>query len=229
MRWMRSVSLMAFLMTARVCWSPLALAEDSPAMTTAQLIEAVETAYSEVQAVKADFVQTSASAITGQTTQQGILELKRPQKARWEFTAPQKSLLVADGQKIWIYTPADNQVIVTPDVGGASNPTSDLMGLLTDLSQVNQYFDVKTTEDGDTTGHTLQLTPTDDELKAQIQTLQLTLSRDEYLLQKMVMTDAFGQVTTLEFSNVNLKAQIDDARFTFQVPDGATVIDAAGI
>lgn len=224
MRWMHTL-----LLVWTISLSSAALAEDVAAMSTPQIIEAVEQTYKSVDSVKASFTQTTSSVVAGENVQKGTLELKRPRRARWEFNQPQQNIIVADGKKIWIYDPAANQVIVTPDLSGdAANPTGDLMGLLTDLSKVDEHFSVQSVP-GAEASHTLELTPNNEQLKVQIKTLQLVLSKQKYVLEKMILEDPFGQVTTLEFSQVELGAAIDDARFQFVVPDGATVVDGGGL
>lgn len=71
-----------------------------------QILHELETKYSASKTLKAKFVQSTVSAITGAPKKsEGTLEVKRPDKIRWETLAPDKSLLVSDGKKAWFYTP----------------------------------------------------------------------------------------------------------------------------
>ena len=48
------------------------------------------------------------------TPSEGTVQIKKPGKMRWDYTAPEKKLFVSDGSTIYLYVPADKQVIVSP-------------------------------------------------------------------------------------------------------------------
>ena len=61
---------------------------------------------------KAEFVQEStvkAMEITDFAT--GKIFVSYPGKMRWEYAKPEKQVIITDGLKLWIYRPADNQVM----------------------------------------------------------------------------------------------------------------------
>jgi outer membrane lipoprotein carrier protein len=67
---------------------------------------AIEALYKESGTVTANFTQVSRSAATGiEKTTFGKIQIKQPNKVRWETTDPDPSLLVSDGKKFWFYTP----------------------------------------------------------------------------------------------------------------------------
>lgn len=208
----------------------VAVAAD-PALNTQQIISAVELAYKDVSTIQADFTQTVSSPTLGEQVQKGRLQLKRPQKARWEFTEPRPSAMITNGRTMWVWSPADNQVIVSQDLSTSSGGggSSDLMTLLTDMRQVETLFTVEQVPSAPAGSHVLRLTPRDATLQQQLRSLELTLATGTMALQKLTLVDAFGNTTRLDFAAVRLNPDLPDGRFSFEVPAGATVIDAGGL
>ena len=215
--------LQTVMLTALLALSPVAIGETAP--STQEVVAAVEQTYKDVQSLQADFIQVTRNDF-GETRQQGAVQLKRPRKMRWDFTQPAASSFITDGSKLWVWSPTDNQVIVTEDLSGATSG-SDMSQLLTDLSKLGELFNVEqTAAAAGATTHTLLLTP---KTSTNFKSLQLEVSQSDYTLQRVVVVDAFDAVVELDFSGVTINPEIPDARFTFSVPEGATVIKTDGI
>jgi len=182
------------------------------------LIAQVETKYEGVTVMKANFVQTTKSALYGDQQQKGTLTLKRPSKMRWDFQGDEKTF-VTDGTTMWIYTKADNQVIRYNDFASTAS-TAD--SLLQSLDQLSRLFAVELVSSGPTV---LALTPTDASAASQVKGLQLTLNA-ELEVSAVSVTDAFDGVTELVFEALELGGEAPDSVFAFTIPEGATVVDA---
>ena len=204
-----------------------ALAQDVAAMSSVdEIVTAVEGVYSEVEALQADFVQVSRSAALGdEQRQKGSVVVKRPRKMRWEFTSPDKKLFLTDGETMWIWSPADNQVIVYKDFSANG---SDVTGLLSDLNKLNELFEVELVADeGDDRAYVLDLTPKNADA-GNFKQLRISFTKRRLLVDRVLLTDQFDNVTDLSFSAVKLDANVDDGSFAFQIPEGAEVITPEG-
>ena len=73
----------------------------SPDLNT--LIDGLQRKYSRMQGLAADFVQVYAGADGRVVREAGQLLLKRPRKARWEYTSPERKLFVSDGKNVFFY------------------------------------------------------------------------------------------------------------------------------
>ena len=105
------------------------------------VIKSVEAAYKDVQTLKADFVQVTRSKAMGdETRQRGKVRLKRPKKMRWVFTQPASQEFVTNGDTMWVWSAADNQVIVSKGAAGGGSGVSQL---LDDLNRLGELFDVE--------------------------------------------------------------------------------------
>jgi len=188
------------------------------------VITGVESAYKDVQTLKADFVQiTRSKAMGDETRQRGKVQLKRPRKMKWLFTQPTGQAFVTNGDTMWVWSEADNQVIISKGMAGGGAGMSQL---LDDLDRLSELFDVELLENkGRPNTVLLGLKPKSD---AGFQSLKLRLLKKSYLVQEVVMIDAFGNEVQLSFNMVKTNLPIDDAQFNFVVPEGAQILNADG-
>ena len=188
------------------------------------VIKGVEAAYKDVQTLKADFVQiTRSKAMGDETRRRGKVRLKRPKKMRWVFTQPTGQEVVTNGETMWVWSAADNQVIVSKGVAAGGSGVSQL---LDDLNRLGELFNVEILESkGRPNTILLGLKPKTD---AGFQSLKLRLMKKSYLVDEVVMIDAFGNEVQLTFNMVKTNAPLEDSEFNFVVPDGAQVLNTDG-
>ena len=208
--------------------TPAALAQEAPEpATVAELTAAVEAAYKGVSSMKADFTQVSRSAAMGEgEKQRGRIQLMRPRSMRWDFTHPDPKLFVTDGKTMWVYTPAEKQVIISQDLGGGDGGVDQL---LTTLESLDELFEVTLVDRQggiEKRSYVLELVP---RKEGAFKSLRLELSRRKYELEKLVIVDAFDNETEMTFSNLKLNPTIAAAEFSFTVPSGIQVVRADGL
>lgn len=208
------------LLATLLALSPAAYAEP----TAQEVVTAVEATYKDVQSLSASFVQVTRSSM-GEMQQQGSVQLKRPRMMRWDFTEPATSSFITNGSMLWVWSADQNQVIVTEDLSGATSG-NDMSQLLDDLSKLGELFTVETVGQ-EAASHTLKLTPKTP--SASVKQLQLVVSSDAYILQRVVVVDSFDAVVELDFTGVSLNTEISDERFNFVTPEGATTIKTDGL
>jgi outer membrane lipoprotein carrier protein len=222
--WFALVSLMAPVASAGT--TPVAATTDSPAV--ADVVSGVETTYKGVESIRADFVQvTRSAALGGEQKQKGRMVLKRPRKMRWEFQGNDASLFVTDGATMWVYSPAQNQVVVTREVGVNNDGAVALLGGLDQLDELFQVTLLENESGPEKRTHVLELVPR--KPTAAFKKLRITVDRKKYTLERLVWTDAFDNQVDLSFSQVKLNPVVSDTEFVFQVPSGANVIDSGAL
>ena len=185
------------------------------------LLSAVKARYADTTAISAHFTQVTRSPAFGEgPAQQGTLLIARPRHMRVEFQGADASQFVSDGQTLWVYSPASQQVIVTPDLSGQSDGLSDLLGSLAALEERFEVTRLPADAEG---GHRLSLRPRGAEA-AQLKALNLTLQADTLLLARLEIVDAFDGVTEMRFSEVALNPAVPEGAFAFTPPPGVQVI-----
>lgn len=200
---------------------PLGYAGSDGASTPIEVVTGVRDAYKAVNTVRADFTQARMDPVTGvKDIQKGKLSLKRPRKMRFDFVSPTPRTFVTNGKTLWIYDPASKQVIEQEDLGSGSG-----MGvLLDDLSKLDELFTSSLIPDNPPKPTvTLHLVP---KKEGVFQSLDLTLTRQKYVLQDLLLVDPMGAKTEMHFAGVRFDVEIPDSEFDFVTPPGVQVIKA---
>lgn len=171
-----------------------------------------------LQTMDAAFAQSTKDH-DGQVLQQmtGRLMVAKPGKMRWETDAPFEQLVVADGQLVWIYDMDLEQVTIREmDQRVQETPALLLTG---DAAEVEQSFIVEEEKTSEET--VFQLVPKDP--SQLFESLEFHYRGSQ--LARMMIYDAAGQVTEIQFRDVRTNKTVDSAAFIFDVPEGVDVID----
>ncbi|MDE0004093.1 MAG: outer membrane lipoprotein chaperone LolA [Rhodospirillaceae bacterium] len=149
-------------------------------------------------------------------TASGTFSLKRPNRFLWSYSEPFEQQVVADAENLWIHDVELEQVTVSPLEGAiASSPAM----LLSGDGQVRDGFEVVETS-GDGTIAWVSLAPI--EPGVDFRSVQVGFDAGE--LFALVLIDALGQVTSIQFRNMAVNLDIEDEFFRFEPPAGADVI-----
>src|SRR5690242_14363394 len=83
--------------------------------TAPELAQALQKRYDGIKDFSADFVHTyKGGALKKTLSEKGRVQIKKPGRMRWDYTAPEAKLFVSDGTKVYFYIPAEKQVLVSP-------------------------------------------------------------------------------------------------------------------
>ena len=173
--------------------------------------------FEEVDSVRADFVQQVLNP-QNQALQQtsGTMLLSRPGRFRWDYTKPYKQLIVANGEKVWLYDVDLEQVTVKKfDAAMGSTPAL----LLSSGANIEDNFSVNDLGMKNDLAW-VELTPKNKDSGFE----KLLLGFGEHNLQHMELQDSFGQLTRLSFTNIERNPELESAQFDFVPPAGVDVI-----
>jgi len=149
-------------------------------------------------------------------TSGGEVWLSRPQRFRWEYGGEFPEVVVADGDRVWIYDVALEQVTVRDQsIAAADSPLT----LLTDPARLDEQFEVR--EAGDASGlQLLELRSRSTETGFE----RVLLGLRHNVLELMIMEDAFGLRTELRFEEIQRNPVLDDNLFRFEPPAGVDLL-----
>ncbi len=148
---------------------------------------------------------------------QGTVYLLRPGRFRWEYSAPEKHQIVADGRNVWVYDVELDQVTVKPTSQALSAAP---VGMLLSKQPVDAQFAVQEMDADGSRLAWFRLTP--HKKDSDFTTMDLGMSSAG--IQEMVLEDKFGQQTYIHFKGMQLDINISPDRFKFTPPGGADVI-----
>lgn len=176
--------------------------------------------YDRTDTLQADFDQTVESAtLAGTLESKGTVAFAKPNRMRWDYTAPEPQLIVGDGDTLWIYQPDLKQVIKAPlkDAFQSTTPVTFLAG----LGQVERDFVVSLVQDLPEQW-LLKLVP---KKKDQgLGDMILGVRKSDASVAEARITDPAGTTTRIRFSNEKLNAPVDAGKFRFTPPAGVDVV-----
>jgi chaperone LolA len=206
--WLRSGFAMLLLLAAL---APAAIAGSSGA-------DRLRSYLADVQAMEGNFRQQVIDS-RGQVLEDasGSVAMQRPGRFRWNYSTPFERVIVADGEKVWLYEADLEQVTIRKLTSGIGDTPA---ALLTGRQSVLERFDIgKSWTEGGLA--LVRLAPR----SAEADFAGVTLGFRGAELQLLLLDDRLGQQTRIDFSEVRRNPTLSPDRFRFQPPPGADVID----
>jgi len=205
---MKKLTLYAGFLAFLFCNSP-GYAEDQP-------VTQLKVFLKNSRSLTADFKQVVINEAGNPVqTSYGVFLLQRPGKFRWDYEKPFQQQIVSDSGKVWFYDQDLEQVTVKKlDESLGSTPALLLSG---DISlEENFNLEKQGTEDN---MQWIKLLPKSQE--SSFKYILIGLKKGS--LGGMELSDNFGQLTRIYFSNVIINPPIKQTLFQFKAPKGADV------
>jgi outer membrane lipoprotein carrier protein len=183
----------------------------------------VQRYYEGVQDLSADFSQSSRSVALGsvpgeEIPSRGHVLFAKPGRMRWEYETPEPSLVVSDGETLWIYDPALKEVQVFSVDAGFLSGTA--IQFLLGEGRILESFSVGAKScDGDVVTLTLQ-----PKKSASYERLELRVDRTAGVILATAVVDLFGNRTDVAFDNVRRNLAPDDSSFRFEPSEDDRVL-----
>jgi outer membrane lipoprotein carrier protein len=202
--------LAALTLAGPVPTSDVALAES--------LLRKIEQRNARTSDLVARFTQSYRSGILGrETTERGVVSIKKPGRMRWEYKDPEPKLFVSDGRTFYFYVPADKQVIVSEQEGQRSLAARLLFG----KSGLAEEFQASLEEPPEEGILRVVLVPRHEQPDVVRATVDVEPSGR---IRAILLEDVQGNRTRFRFENVRENTGLPDALFRFEVPKGVEVI-----
>ena len=222
----------ALLNLAVSCWLFASSLPEAINVTTPQtpslnaLIDGVQGKYSRMRGLAAEFVQLYRGKDGRTIRESGRLLLKRPSKARWDYSEPERKLFVSDGKNVFFYVLGDKHATrstikqsVDPQI-----PFLFLLGrgnLRRDFTRIELVSGEHPVAAGNVV---LKLVPR--RAPEEFKQLLVELSPTSFEVRRMVIFERNGARMDFMLSNVQENYSAPDAQFQFTPPPGVTVKQA---
>jgi outer membrane lipoprotein carrier protein len=184
-------------------------------------VDRLERFFEEVRSLEAKFMQ-KVFGEDGRLVQasSGRVQIMRPGRFRWEYRQPDAQLILADGEKLWIYDSELEQATVkTIETALGAAPIM----LLTGERPLADEFEIKPVERRDGLEWV--------KLRPKVQDTEFSrviLGLDEEGVKRMILHDQFGQTTVIRLLNVRTNPELSPDTFKFDPPIGTDVLKADG-
>ncbi len=185
-----------------------------------QILDRMEAQYTD-KSFKAEFAQESTlKAMDITDFAAGKMYVRYPGMMRWEYAKPEKQVIITDAKKLWIYRPADNQVMT----GSAPAFFSDGKGasFLSDIKLVRQKFKISLEPSKNNFFYELKLRPLEKTLD--VTDIRLSVTKNTYTVVRIVTYNSYGDENRIELINHQFNVKLDNQLFSFDIPPGTDVL-----
>ena len=200
-------------MLAALCASSALAAQQQSAEALAQ---ALQQQYDKVKDFKASFTQTTKGGVLRIQSKggEGTVAVKKPGKMRWDYTKPEKQLIVSDGVRIYDYDPVTRELSVTQVPSDDQAPTATLF--LSGKGNILRDFKVSKVDSPVKGTLALRLDPR----KAESDYAYLVVAFDpsSYQIRGLTTHDDQNGETTIVFTDIKQNTNIPDKTFTVVEP-----------
>ena len=189
-------------------------------LTLNEIMDRVEKKY-DVEDFSSYFVQESTlKAMDISDVASGSIYVKRPGMMRWEYDKPDKQTITTNGEKLWVYKPDDNQVMIgkAPSFFGDGKGA----GFLSDIKLIREKFEVHLEKQKSDHDYVLKLLPK--EQTAGIAEIYLAISKITFKIKKITTRNEYDDETVIDLINSKFNLNLDKSLFHFIVPKGTDVI-----
>jgi len=207
------------LASSVVCAAVVQAAQPSPAEVAGK----VQERYDRTRDFSADFEHEAESGVLRKKlVERGTVLIKKPGRMKWTYKAPEEKVFVSDGTRMYMHTPADNQVVVSPVP--RDNEATTAVLFLTGKGSLTRDFTVSLADGAAPDTYVLRLQPRLQE--RDYDWLQLVVDRSTFQIRALTAADKQGTRSTFRFSNFKENVGLSDKTFAFTIPRGADVIQA---
>jgi len=145
----------------------------------------------------------------------GDLSVKRPNLVHWNTTSPDESLIVSDGESIFLYDPFIEQVTAYKLDGAIAN--TPILLITTNDEALWEQYSVSRTAINHYVIHA-------NDANSRIKTLEITFN-EESELKGFTFLDVTGQLSKVLLSDVDIVSALPSSIFSFVIPEGTHLDD----
>ena len=218
MRYLAVIAIILGLMFSTGMAQKAAAAESE--LTLEQILDRMEAQYTD-KSFKAEFAQESTlKAMDISDFATGKMYVRYPGMMRWEYEKPEVQVIITDAKKLWIYRPADNQVMT----GSAPAFFSDGKGasFLSDIKLVRQKFKISLEPSQDNFFYELKLQPSEKTLD--VTDIRMSVTKNTFTVIRIITYNSYGDENRIELINHQFNVKLDDQLFSFDIPPGTDVL-----
>jgi outer membrane lipoprotein carrier protein len=197
-----------------------------PTQDPFQILDRASAVYDSVRTLQADFVQIIENPMIGDPdTTRGRLYQRRPGYFAMRFSEPKNDRIVADGRRLWLYTPSTTPgQVIRSKIPGTGTTGPNLIGQFVEHPRERyeaRYVRADSLADGPV--DLIGLTPRAGDLGYSEATVWI--ERKDGLVRRIDIVEMSGQRRTIILRNIVINQAVPAREFRFSPPAGSRVVD----
>jgi len=144
----------------------------------------------------------------------GELAVRKPNMVHWDTQTPDESLLVSDGETLWVYDPFIEQATAYKLASSIAN--TPILLLTSDANELWEHYSVSKINQSTYLIHA-------NDVNSQIKTLELQFYQDK--LSGFTFLDATGQLSVIRLKDADFTTSPTLDLFQFDLPEGTYLDD----
>lgn len=182
------------------------------------VLKGVEAHYNRAKTLQVAFNESYTGQGRPRQSESGLLILRKPGRMRWDYTAPAGKLFLSDGKQVYLYTPDLNRVERMP-LKESDDMRAPLAFLLGKLDFNREFRDFQIKPDG--ANLLVMATAKSDKLPYDKVEMLITPA---FEIRRLVVNGLDKSMLTFQFDAEKINPPVDDSRFQFRMPAGATLV-----
>lgn len=188
-----------------------------PFAAKADGVNSLKNFYAQTHAMRANFYQVVTDR-QGRKVQEvyGEMQLKRPNKFRWDYNKPYEQQIISDGKQVWLYDIELAQVTVRELSKALGSSPAALLAGDDNLEKSFKFNNIDRKDDVE------WVSADSKDKESGFEKILLGFKAGE--LQEMELVDSFGLQTRIVFNDVERNPVINTRTFLFKAPKGVDVV-----
>lgn len=198
-----------------------------------EVVKRIQARYERTHDLQADFTQsTTIEGFATPILSSGRVYIKKPGRLRWDYLDPAVEQIYVLRNKVMIYVPEHQQVLVGKLTHMAASQAP--LQLLQGIAKLDEEFDIVPTigvKRGEGGIPLITLLPKHEghESVQAVKHIVLGAQPKTYFVKTVSIHEISGNVATFQFTNLRANVGLTNAVFDFEVPDGVEVVNAPAL
>ena len=179
------------------------------AQTEEEVMNSIMQTAASMKCMDCRFTQNKTMAMLAEpTVSEGLMSYISPDKLRWEYTSPYAFALVVDGQKITKITDGNKEILDAKSGRMYQGIVNIIMSSATGRNLFDKStFDIVFTDDGNL--WKAEMTPKKRDMRRMFAMLTFYFDKKTNVISKVEMTEAGGDMTTIQFYDMKINELCD--------------------
>ena len=201
----RILTILLLLCTTTLC---------THAQSRQQMLDAIASSTAQTRDMECDFVQTKNIRLLNRSmVSRGHMSYRQPDKLRWEYTTPYTYVFVVNGNKVQILNNKRKDVIDV-DRNKMFREIVNIMLSTVAGTCLGDQSSFMTTVTSTQSEYIATLVPQKKDMRQMYANIILHFDPKAGVVNKIVMNEAKGDMTTIELRNIHKNRNLNDARFS---------------